>query len=564
MLDCKKIIAELLMNQVNNLSYNEIYEMIEVPPRAGMGDYALPCFQLAKTMRKSPVQIASELEKLDFDELLFDKIIAEGPYLNFYLSYKEFAKRLLFDIFNENLKFGGGNEKGQNVVIDYSSPNIAKPFHIGHLRSTVIGQALYNIHTHLGYNCVGINHLGDWGTQFGKQILAYKMWGNDSIIEKDPINELVKLYVKFHEEAEENPALDDQAREWFKKLENGNQEALSVWESISKVSMEEFNELYSLLGISFDYNTGESFYRDKVGPVIEELKEKGLLEESEGAQIVDLGEDMPPCLIQKADGTTIYTSRDIAAAFYRKKEFDFVKALYVTDYSQNLHFRQWIKVVKLMGYDWADDIYHVPFGRIRLAEGRMQTRKGNIILLKDVISEAIEKTSKIIQQHNPDLPDKDKVAEQVAIGALIFNDLYNNRINDIVFDWDELLNFEGETGPYVQYTYARSCRVLEKANANIKPDVDYNILTDQESIDLLKALYDFPEAIFEAANQLEPSILSRQIMKIARAYNRFYHNNQIIVEEENIRDARLLLCYSANLSLEIGLKLLHIPAPKRM
>ncbi|MFP4457384.1 MAG: arginine--tRNA ligase [Clostridia bacterium] len=564
MIDCKKIISELLVNEIDNLDYQQIYDLIEVPPRAEMGDFALPCFKFAKIMRKSPNQIAKNFEDLGINHSIFSQIVAQGPYLNFFLDYKEFAKSLLSEIFDKNKEYGSEEEKNKNIVIDYSSPNIAKPFHIGHLRSTVIGQSLYNIYSHLGYSCIGINHLGDWGTQFGKQILAYKMWGDEKVVEKDPINELVKLYVKFHEEADKNPQLEDKAREWFKRLENGDQEALKIWKSISKASMEEFNKLYSILGIDFDFNTGESFYRDKVDPVINELEEKNLIKESQGALIVDLGEEMPPCLIKKADGTTIYTSRDIAAAFYRKNTFDFHKALYVTDYSQSLHFKQWIKVIELMGYDWADNIFHVPFGRVRLTEGKMQTRKGNVILLKEVLSEAIDKTRNIIQERNPELPNREIIAKDVAVGALIFNDLYNNRINDIVFDWDELLNFEGETGPYIQYTFARSCRVLEKSVDAITPNIDYSLLTDQESIDLLKVLYDFPNAIKEAAHQLEPSLVSRQVMKIARAFNRFYHNNQIIVDQENIRLARLLLCYSANVALEIGLNLLNMPTPNRM
>ena len=563
MLDIKRIISELLA-ETTNLSYDEIYEMIEVPPRAEMGDYALPCFKLARTLKKAPNIIAIDLSNSGLRHSIFNRIEAQGPYLNFYLNYAEFAKLLLHDIESAKGSFGGEDKKDQSVVIDYSSPNIAKPFHIGHLRSTVIGQSLYNIYTHLGYTCVGINHLGDWGTQFGKQILAYKMWGDDNIINADPINELVKLYVKFHDEADNDPELENQARAWFKKLENGDTEALQIWKSISEVSMKEFNKLYNMLGISFDYNTGESFYIDKVDPVISELEEKNLLLESDGAQIVHLGEDMPPCLIRKADGTTIYTSRDIAAAFYRKSEYNFVKALYVTDYSQSLHFTQWIKVIKLMGYDWADNIHHVPFGRVRLAEGRMQTRKGNVILLKEVLNEAIEKTQGIIEQRNPDLPNKERVAQEVAVGALIFNDLYNNRINDIVFDWNELLSFEGETGPYVQYTYARSCRVLEKAQESISLNVEYNLIADTESIELLKAIYDLPNAIKEASIQFEPSLVSRQIMKVARAFNRFYHNNQILVDEKSTQNARLLLCNAANRVLKIGLDLLNVPTPERM
>ncbi len=562
MLNLEKMIATKI-SPFLGISTSETEELLEIPPQIEMGDYALPCFKFAKQMRKSPAQIAADIAREITPEGLIREVEAAGPYVNFRLDYSELAKLVLEDIRDSGEQYGGAEDKNENIVIDYSSPNIAKPFHIGHLRSTVIGGALYNIYKHLGYNSIGINHLGDWGTQFGKQILAYQLWGNEEKVAADPINELVKLYVKFHEEAEMDPELEDRARESFARLEQGDSEMLRLWEKISHLSMVEFAHLYEVLGVKFDYNTGESFYRDKVGAIIEELEEKNLLKESEGALVVDLGEEIPPCLIQKADGTSIYTSRDIAAAFYRQREFAFSKALYVTDYSQALHFRQWIQVIKLMGYEWADYIHHVPFGRVRLTEGKMQTRKGNVILLKDVLSEAIDKTSAIIDERNPDLPDIAEVARQVAVGALIFNDLYNNRINDIVFNWDEILNFDGETGPYVQYTYARSCRVLERAEQSDKIP-EYHLLTDDDSVNLIKSLYRFPKAVIEAADLFEPSFVSRELMAVARTFNRFYHNNQILSDDSELQTARLALCKAANNVLAIGMRLLNMPSPKRM
>lgn len=564
MIDYKQKISELLHKQLPVISMEDIYTLVEKPPKADMGDFSLPCFKLARQLRKNPSQIATELSTSLTTKPYFARIIAIGPYVNFYLNRALFAQDLLKTIYDNPLEFGKQVPKNKTIVIDFSSPNIAKPFHIGHLRTTVIGNALYHIYQHLGYKCVGINHLGDWGTQFGKQVLAYKLWGDDEIIEKDPINELVKLYVLFHEKAKEFPTLEDQARECFKQLEEGDEDALRIWRWISNVSLKEFKALYKRLNINFDYHTGESFYRDKVSGVINELKEKNLLIESEGAQVVDLGEDIPPCLITKKDGTTIYTSRDIAAAFYRKNTFDFYEALYVVDYSQSLHFKQWIKVIDLMGYEWASHIHHVPFGRVRFAEGKMQTRKGNVILLKDVLNEAVEKTQKIIEARNPNLPNKDDVAEQVAIGAIIFNDLYNNRISDVIFDWDKLLNFDGETGPYVQYTYARSCRVLEKATEALTKEIDYAQFEDDRYFELLKALYAFPDAIIKAGENREPSLISRQIMTIAQTFNRFYHDFQIIVDDPKTQQTRLMICYVVNQVLETGLKLLGIKTPKRM
>ncbi len=564
MLNYKAQIAELIKKQLDEIEVEQISYAIEIPPKPEMGDYAFPCFKLARILRRSPQQIAAELaQKINMHPFL-KRVQAAGPYVNFFLNYTTLAQDVLSSVYLGGTGFARKPGNDKTIVIDYSSPNIAKPFHIGHLRSTIIGQSLYNIYTYLGYNCVGINHLGDWGTQFGKQILAYKLWGDDTAISQNPIKEFVKLYIRFHDEAEQNPDLNDQARAWFKKLENGDREARDIWKWMGEESLKEFAVLYEKLNVSFDHNTGESFYLDKVPEIVEMLQAKGLLIESDGAYVVELGEDMPPCLIIKADGTTIYTSRDIAAAFYRKRTFNFDKALYLTDYAQNLHFKQWIKVIELMGMDFAQDLIHASFGRVRLTEGPMQTRKGTSILLEELLNEAYKKTLSIIAERNPNLPDREKVAEQVAVGAIIFNDLYNNRMSDIVFNWEEVLNFDGETGPYLQYTYARSCRVLEKCPVDVTDDIDYSILDEPETISLIKSIYHLPEVITRAGAEYEPSVLSRHIMQIARNFNRFYHNNQIICEDDEKLKARLLMCYAANKVIKIGLDLLNMPSPERM
>ncbi len=564
MLNYHNIIAAIIAKQIPELELTAIRDLIEVPPQPELGDYALPCFKLAKIKRQSPVQIAAELVTNIGEDPHFSTINAQGPYVNFYSNPTLLAQDVLSTISDLGLGYGSHAANGKTITIDYSSPNIAKPFHVGHLRTTIIGQVLYNIYSHLGYQCVGINHLGDWGTQFGKQILAYLLWGDDEVINANPVSELVKLYVRFHTEAESNPDLDAQARDWFRRLEEGDSEALRIWRWISEVSLKDFSRLYKRLNIKFDHFTGESFYLDQIPAVVEELKAKNLLLESDDALVVDLGEDMPPCLIVKADGTTIYTSRDIATALYRKKTYDFSKSLYVVDYSQSLHFKQCFKVIELMGYDWARDLIHIPFGRVRLLSGKMSSRKGNVILLEDMLEEALARTTQIIAERNPNLADKEVIADQIAIGALIFNDLYNNRINDVVFDWDIVLNFDGETGPYVQYTYARSCRVLEKAPVAIESNVDFTLLNEPETIALIKSLYDFPDAVERAADEYEPSVLARQTMQVARNFNRFYHNHQIISDDAEVQKARLLLCKASNTVLKLGLNLLNMPAPERM
>lgn len=566
-MDFKLEIAKLLSGQFTDLSLEEILSMIEIPPNPDMGDYAFPCFRLAKILRKAPAQIAEDavknIEKADF----IDEIKNVTGYINFYINKSVFAAAVLSELLKAKESYGQSDiGKGKNIVIDYSSPNIAKPFHVGHLRSTVIGGSIYRIFKALGYNTFGINHLGDWGTQFGKLIVAYKKWGSKEAIEKGGIKELMDIYVRFHSEAKEDPSLEDEAREWFAKMEAGDEEALSLWNWFKDISLKEFNRVYKLLDISFDSYAGESFYNDKMDAVIKELEEKNLLKESEGAKIVDLEDaNMPPCLITKKDGSSLYATRDITAAIYRKKTYDFEKCIYVTALAQNLHFAQWFEVIKRMGYDWHDKLVHVSFGMVSMETGKLSTRAGNVVLLEDLLNEAISKTLDIINEKNPDLEDKEQVAEKVGIGAVIFNDLINNRIKDVVFSWDKVLNFDGETGPYVQYTHARASSVLRKANVDIDSlDIDYSLLTDDSSIEVIKLIGQFPEKVKDAADKLEPSFIARHIVDLAQAFNKFYHDNPVLVEDEKIRNARLALVYSVKTVIKSGLYLLGIAAPEKM
>ncbi len=566
MIDFKKEISKLVSNQVESLSHGEVEELIEIPPNYNMGDYAMPCFKLAKAFRKSPNVIANEIvEDLKGNEL-FEKIENAGPYVNFFVNKEVFAQTVLEEIFTKKEKYGSQNiGQNQNVVIDYSAPNIAKPFHVGHLRSTVIGNSLYKIYEFLGYNSVGVNHLGDWGTQFGKMICAYKKWGNDEEIEKEPIKTLHYLYVKFHDEAEKKPELEDEGRLWFKKLEEGDEEAIKLWKWFADLSLREFNRIYDLLKVKFDHYTGESFYNDKMDRVVEMIKEKGILKESEGAYIVNLEKyDMPPCLIIKKDGTTIYATRDITAAIYRKDTFNFAKCLYLTDYSQNLHFAQWMKVIELMGFDWANQLEHAPFGRVSTEQGRLQTRKGNVILLDELLDKAIEKAGSLIEEKNPNLKDKEEVARKVGIGAVIYNDLSNNKIKDIVFNWDRMLSFDGETGPYVQYAHARANSVLEKAQFDISADVDYSLLTNEDTVEVIRLLEGFPQVVVAAMEKNEPSLITRHITDLAQAFNKFYHECPILVDEEELKKARLLLVFAVKNTIKVGLGLLGIEAPEKM
>ncbi len=547
-----------------DLDINEVYNAIEIPPDKKMGDYAFPCFKLAKVLRKAPPSIAQDiLEKIQKPDFI-SSVEVKGAYLNFFVIKSRFVKEILDNVNYENYGTSKIGE-GKTIVIDYSSPNIAKPFHVGHLRSTVIGNALYKIYSALGYKCVGINHLGDWGTQFGKLISAYKRWGSKEAVEKDGISELMKIYVKFHEEAEKDPSLNDEARMWFVKMQDGDKEAITLWKWFYDLSIKEFERVYDILGVKFDAYTGESFYNDKMDAVVQELKDKKLLTESDGAQIVNLDDcSMPPCLIIRSDGGTLYATRDITAALYRKKTYNFDKCLYVTAIDQNLHFAQWFKVIEKMGYSWAKDLVHVPFGLVSLESGKLSTRHGNVVLMEDLLKGAVDETRKIIDEKNPNLPDKENVAKQVGIGAVIFNDLYNSRIKDVVFSWSRMLNFDGETGPYVQYTNARACSVIKKAGDADFNKADFSALDDEASFEVCKLLNIYPLKIQDAADKYEPSIISRYLVDLSQAFNKFYHDNPIIVEDEGVKAARLTLVKAVNSVLVKGLSLLGISAPEQM
>ncbi|MFY9177601.1 MAG: arginine--tRNA ligase [Caldicoprobacterales bacterium] len=566
MLDIKQMIAEILEEKISSLSSEDIYNMLEYPPDDKMGDVALPCFKLSRILRKSPVQIAEELVNEIPANPRIEKVEAVSGYLNFFLDKVSFIEDVLSTVLKEQDRYGASNiGKGKNIVIDYSAPNIAKPFHIGHLRSTAIGNSLYKIFKFLGYNPVGVNHLGDWGTQFGKLIVAYKEWGSKEAIENGGIKELMAIYVKFHEEAEKDPSLEDQAREWFVKMEKGDPEALELWQWFKDISLKEFNKVYDLLDITFDSYAGESFYEDKMPAVIEELKEKNLLTESEGALIVDLEEyNMPPCLIVKKDGSTLYATRDIAAAIYRKNTYDFEKCIYVTGAAQSLHFNQWFKVIELMGYDWHDQLIHVPFGIVSLGGEKLATRTGKVVLLEDILDQAINKTLEIINQKNPNLENKEEVARQMGVGAVIFSDLSNNRIKDVSFSWEEMLNFDGETGPYVQYTHARACSLLRRAEKEVDPNFDAKLLSTYEEFKVVKTLYLFPDKIMAAMKELEPSIITRYLVDLAQDFNRFYHEHPILVEDDTLRNARLALVSAVRDTLKNGLQLIGLSAPERV
>ena len=562
-MDFRSTIAEALSGLCNQPK-EDLAAWLETPPTPDMGDYAFPCFRLAKALRKAPPAIAAELAGQVALPEGVEKAVAAGPYVNFYLRKSALAENVLKRVFAEGERFGGSDMGGgKHVCIDYSSNNIAKPFHIGHLRSTVIGNALYRIYNHMGYRSVGINHLGDWGTQFGKMLCAYKKWGDRSEIEEKGVSALVKLYVRFHEEAEKDESLNDEARAWFKKIEDGDEEALTLYHWMKELTLAEARQVYDILGISFDSYAGESFYNDKMGRVVDELKEKGLLKLDQGAMIVDLSAyKMPPCIILRSDGATLYATRDIAAALYRKDTYDFDKSLYVVAYQQDLHFRQWFKVVELMGYPWAKDLTHVSFGMVSVKDGTLSTRHGNVIYLRDVLKAAVEKTYDIMCEKSPDLENKELVAAQVGVGAVVWNGLYNGRIKDVVFDWDTVLNFDGETGPYAQYTHARACSVLRKARP--EGEIDYGLLCDAESAAVISAIAAFPDAVKDAMDKNEPYLVSRAIIAICSAFNKFYYEQRIMADDPALRSARLTLTDAAARVIKVGLGLLGIAAPERM
>lgn len=566
MFNFKESIAELVSSQVENLTREEVLELIEVPPDFKMGDYAMPCFKLAKAYRKAPNMIAEEIANQISSNENFEKVENAGPYVNFFVNKVKLAESVLAEVNEQNEMYGSSKMgEGKTVIVEFSSPNIAKPFHIGHIRTTVIGNSLYKIYKFLGYNTIGINHLGDYGTQFGKMIVAYRNWGDKATIESDPIPELLKLYVKFHDEAKAHPELNDEARLWFKKLEHNDPEAKALWQWFIDESMKEFNKVYEMMNVHFDSFAGESFYSDKMPAIIDELEEKGLLVESQGATIVDLEPfNLPPSLIKKSDGSTLYTTRDIAAAKYRKDTYDFYKNIYVVGSEQKLHFEQWMKVVELMGYEWAKDCIHVPFGMVNLQGGTLSTREGNVVFLNDVLNKAVEKTAEIIEAKNPNLENKETVAKQVGIGAILFQELFNGRIKDYEFNWDRALSFEGETGPYVQYTHTRATSILKKANMEVSTAVDYSLLTDEASVNVIRTMEGFPKAIVDAMEKNEPSIITRKTVELAQGFNRFYQECPILNAEEDVKAARLLLVAAVKQVLKNGLTLLGIEAPEKM
>ena len=571
MKDFKQIIAEEI-EKATNINKEKILENIGVPKDTSNGDYAFPCFILAKELKKSPVAIAEEIKEKISQNLENIKEISEvnavNGFLNFKLNKNQITQEVIDEFDTEKENFGSQKqEKPQNIVIDYSAPNIAKPFHIGHLRSTVIGQALYNIYKYLGYNVTSINHLGDYGTQFGKLIEGYKRWGAEYDIENNPIDELMQIYVRINNLCKEDESVLEECRNNFKKLEDGDPYCVEIWKKFRELSLKEFDKVYDILGVKFDSLNGEAFYSDKMPEIIDILKKAGKLEESEGAQVVKLGDDMPPCLIIKSNGSTTYATRDLAAIMYRARTYDFDKAIYVTSYEQILHFKQVFATAKYLGLDekYTNGLVHVPFGMILLKTGKMSTREGKVIKLEDLLNEAIEKSKEIIEKKNPELENKEDVAKKVGVGAIIFNDLSNSRIKDEIFDWDIMLNFNGETGPYVQYTTVRAKSVLEKAGyiPNVK-EVNVEKLNDKDSQKIINQLYNFNSILKNVTEKEEPSILARYLVDLAQNFSSFYNNCHIITEDKEMQDARLYITYMVKTVLEKGLNLLGIQVPEKM
>jgi arginyl-tRNA synthetase len=537
---------------------------LEVPPDLKLGDFAFPCFELSKELKKKPSEIAKELkEKFKPTKSVSEAKVA-GPYLNFFVDNGEAAEEVLTQIHKEKDKYGESNEnKGKTVVMDYSHPNIAKPFGIGHLRSTVIGNALKKMYRALGYKVVGVNHLGDWGTQFGKLIVAYKAWGDDSELEKNSITHLLNIYVKFHEEAEIRPELIDEARSWFKRLEDGDEEAYSLWELFKKLSLDEFRKYYEKLDVEFESYHGEAFYNDKIDEAIKRVQGKTETEMSEGALIVNLGEEKPPLLLRKSDGASTYHTRDLAAAFYRLKEYNADKLIYVVGADQKLHFEQLFEVLSRVGID-KEKLEHTYFGLMKFAKGKMSTREGNIIFLEEVLDKTIELAFKIIKEKNPDLENKHEVAEQVGIGAIIFGDLINDRVKDVVFSWDKILDFEGETAPYLQYAHARCCSILKKYGKKVDVKIDFSLLKENEERQLVMKLARFNKVIADAANHNKPHILAKYLIDIGQTFNSFYVEHQVISDDKDLAKARILLVDSVRQVISNGLGLLGVKAPSEM
>ena len=576
MADFKQIIGQAIA-KVTNLNEKELESYIEKPKDQKNGDYAFPCFKLAKELRKAPAIIANDIqekieidkEKIEIDKEKIEKIEVVGGYLNFYINKNAITKEVLEKVELDEEYGKSKIGEGKNIVIDYSSPNIAKPFHIGHLRSTVIGGALYKIYKHLGYNVTGINHLGDYGTQFGKLIEGYKLWGEEYNIEENPIDELTKIYIRINQLCKEDEKVLEACRNNFKKLEDGDEYCTKLWERFRSLSLKEFQKVYDLLGSKFDSWNGEAFYSDKMPEVIDILEKTGKLVESQGARIIDL-EDKginTPCIIEKSNGSTTYATRDLAAILYRARTYDFDKALYLTSYEQALHFKQVFEVAKLLGIDekYTNGLVHVPFGMVLLPTGKMSTREGKVIKLQDLLEEAIQRAKKVIEEKNPGLENKDEIAKKVGIGAVIFNDLANNRVKDEIFEWDQILNFQGETGPYIQYTYVRTKSVLEKVEKVPEfATVDLNELSDEYSQNIIKLMYNFENTLVQVTKKEEPSILSRYLIDLAKAYSSFYNENKIITDEQKTQDARVYLTYAVGQVLKTGANLLGIEMPEKM
>ncbi|AIY78852.1 arginine--tRNA ligase [Clostridium botulinum] len=563
-MDYKNKIAQLIKEHVD-LDIDVIEKLIEIPPKSEMGDYAFPCFQLSKVMRKAPNMIAETLKDA-INKEGFERIENLGPYLNFFVDKGVFAENTINKILKDGDSYGESNiGEGKTVCVEYSSPNIAKPFHVGHLFTTAIGNSLYKMFKKEGYDVVGLNHLGDWGTQFGKLISAYNRWVDEEALEKAPIDELLRIYVKFHDEAEKDPSLEDEGRMYFKKLETGDPEAQALWKRFRDLSLKEFERVYDILGVKFDSLAGEAFYNDKMDVVVNELKDKGLLVESNGAQVVMLDDyNMPPCIVLKGDGASIYATRDLAAAMYRKKTYDFYKSIYVVGSPQALHFKQVFKVLELAGHEWANDCVHVGFGLVKFADRKLSTRKGEVVLLDDLIRESVEKTLEVINEKNPNLENKEEVAKKIGVGAIIFTYLKNSREKDIVFDWKEILSFEGETGPYVQYSYARANSIISRAE-NISSKVDYSKLSSKEEFELVKVLANFNNQIKLATDKLEPSILTRYVIEVAKSFNKFYNAHSVLnLDDEVLKATRLSLVKSSLQVINNGLELLGIDVVEKM
>ncbi|MBE5813265.1 MAG: arginine--tRNA ligase [Clostridiales bacterium] len=554
------------INQIVNIPVEELATYIEIPPNTEMGDYAFPCFKLAKEMRKAPPMIAAELkEKLTADEII-SKIEVAGGYLNFFIDKNNFVKDVMEEAIKEGENFGKSNiGEGKNVVLDYSSPNIAKPFHIGHLRSTVIGGALYKIYKFLGYNVIGVNHLGDWGMGVCRTIAGYNLWKDEYDFNESAIDSILKIYVRFNKIEKEDPTYKDYAVEALKKLEAGDEETVALWKWIIKISLEDYQKIYDLIGCKFDSFNGEAFYIDKTDRVIDEIKAKNLLEESEGAYVVRMDDDMPPCIILTSAGTTIYATRDLAALLYRIDNYNFDKCIYVVGNEQKLHFKQIFSVLAKMGYEeYAKKCEHISFGLILDETGeKIGSRKGNIITLKEIFNEAIEKSLKLIEEKNPDLENKEDVARMVGVGAIVFNDLADNRTKDEIFDWNEILNFAGETGPYMQYAYVRTQSILRKAGY-VPETADFSKLLDNEAVEVVKLISNFTNTVIDAAAKNEPSILSRYLIDLSQSYSKFYKQNHVICDDKEVQDARLLLTKTVGDIIKNGLGLLGIECPERM